>query len=203
MLCTSTWNKISELALCYENTLTSLLEKHAPLQRKVVVVRPKLPWYTNSLRELKIKRRRLERKMLFTGLHEDKLAYHNTCDEYTKLLSETKRNYYSKQITESAGDTKKLFNIVNSLCKVDDRYDVLPTLDSPQSLANDFGAFLITKIELIQQDIHKPLSISLKFKFNLLMLDWRGSLTLQKIMFNTLLCDQATLLVYWTQYQCG
>ena len=72
MLCTSTSNNVSELALCYENTLTSLLEKHPPLQRKVVVVRPKLPWYTNSLRELKVKRRRLERKMLFTGLHEDK-----------------------------------------------------------------------------------------------------------------------------------
>lgn len=98
MLCTSTWNNVSELALCYENTLTSLLEKHAPLQRKVVVVRPKLPWYTNSLRELKVKRRRLERKMLLTGLHEDKLAYCNTRDEYTKLLIETKRSYYSEQI---------------------------------------------------------------------------------------------------------
>lgn len=85
MLCTTTWNNVSELALCYENTLTSLLEKHAPLQRKVVVVRLKLPWYTNSLRELKFKRRRLERKMLFTGLHE--LAYRNKRDEYTKLLT--------------------------------------------------------------------------------------------------------------------
>ena len=145
MLCTSTSNNVSELALCYENTLTSLLEKHAPLQRKVVVVRPKLPWYTNSLRELKVKRRRLERKMLFTGLHEDKLAYRNTRDEYTKLLSQNKRSYYSEQIAESAGDTKKLFNIVNHLCKGDDRYDALPTHDSPRSLATDFGAFFIKK----------------------------------------------------------
>ena len=93
--------------------------------------------------------------MLFTGLHEDKLAYRNTRDEYTKLLSQNKRSYYSEQIAESAGDTKKLFNIVNHLCKVDDRYDALPTHDSPRSLANDFGAFFIKKIELIQQDIDK------------------------------------------------
>lgn len=59
------------------------------------------------------------------------------------------------KIAESAGDTKKQFNIVNSLCKVDDRYDALPTHDSPRSLANDFGAFFIKKIELIQQDIDK------------------------------------------------
>ena len=94
--------------------------------------------------------------MLFTGLHEDKLAYRNTRDEYTKLLSETKRNYYSEQIAESAQwRYKEAFNIVNSLSKVEDRYDALPTHDSPRSLANDFGAFFIKKIELIQQDIDK------------------------------------------------
>ena len=64
--------------------------------------------------------------MLFTGLHE--LAYRNTRDEYTKLLSETKRSYYSEQITESAGDTEKLFNIVNSLCKVGDCHDAFVSL---------------------------------------------------------------------------
>ena len=47
----------------------------------------------------------------------------------------------------------QLFSIVNSLCKVDNRYDTLPLQNSPQSLANDFGAFLIKKIELIQEDI--------------------------------------------------
>ena len=65
------------------------------------------------------------------------------------------RSYSSNEIAESAGDTKKQFNIVNSLCKVDDHYDALPTHDSPRSLANDFGAFFITKIEVIQQDIDK------------------------------------------------
>ena len=41
------------------------------------------------------------------------------------------------------------------IVQVDDRYDALPTHDSPRSLANDFGAFFIKKIELIQQDIDK------------------------------------------------
>ena len=155
MLCTSTWNNASELASCYESTMSSLLDKHAPLQKKVVVVRPKLPWYTNSLRQLKVKRRKLERRMLFTGLHEDKLAYRNARDEYTKLLSDTRRCYYADLIAESAGDTKKLFDIINSLSKVDDRYGKLPPHDSSQSLANTFGAFFIKKIELVQQDIDK------------------------------------------------
>ena len=61
LLCTSTWKNVSELAQCYDSMMASLLDKHAPLQRKVTVIRPKLPWYTNILRELKAKHRKLER----------------------------------------------------------------------------------------------------------------------------------------------
>ena len=143
---------ISESLLC-TSTMASLLDKHAPLQRKVTVIRPKLPWYTNILRELKAKRRKLERRMLLTGLPEDKTVYRNTRDEYTRLQSDTKTKYYADLIEESAGDTKKLFRIVNSLCKVDNPYDTLPPHNSSQILANDFGAFFIKKIELIQEDI--------------------------------------------------
>ena len=81
--------------------MASLLDKHAPLQRKVTVIRPKLPWYTNILRELKAKRRKLERRMLLTGLPEDKMAYRNTRDEYTRLLSDTKTKYYTNLSEES------------------------------------------------------------------------------------------------------
>ena len=64
-----------------------------------------------------------------------------------------RQKYYANLIEESAGDTKKLVSIVNSLCKVDNPYDALPPHNSSQILANDFGAFFIKKIELIQEDI--------------------------------------------------
>lgn len=68
--------------------------------------------------------------MLLTGLPEDKTAYHNTCDEYTRMLSDTQTKYNADFIEESTGDTKKLFSIVNSLCKVDYHYDTLPPHNS-------------------------------------------------------------------------
>ena len=107
---------------------------------------PKLRWYTNILRELKAKHRKLERTMLLTGFPEDKMACRNTRDEYRRLVNDTKTKYDADLIEESAGDkslgdTKKLCNIINSLCKVDNSYDILPPRYSPQSLANDFGAF--------------------------------------------------------------
>ena len=91
--------------------------------------------------------------MLLTVLAENKTAYRNTRVEHTRTLSDTETKYYANFIEESAGDTKKLFSIINSLCKVDNRYDTLPPHHSFQILANDFGAFFIKKIELIQEDI--------------------------------------------------
>ena len=131
LLCKSSWSNSAELASCYDSTLASLLDKHAPLQKKTMVVRSKVPWYTTTLRDLKSKRRKLERKMILTDRPEDRIAYYKMRDYYTNFLHETKRLYYANLIDEAAGDTKKLFGIVNSLCKTDNRSDVLPSHDSP------------------------------------------------------------------------
>lgn len=79
-----------------------------------------------------------KKKMVLTGLPKDRLAYSTTRDNYTKLLHDTKR-YYANLIDEAAGDTKKLFNIMNSQCKDDKRGVSLPPHDSPRKLANEFG----------------------------------------------------------------
>ena len=152
LLCKSSWSNSAELASCYDSTLASLLDKHAPLQKKTMVVRSKVPWYTTTLRDLKSKRRKLERKMILTDRPEDRIAYYKMRDYYTNFLHETKRLYYANLIDEAAGDTKKL-GIVNFLCKADNRSDVLPSHDSPRKLANEFGNFFIKKVDLIQEDI--------------------------------------------------
>ena len=54
-------------------------------------------------------------------------------------------------ITMKICELHELFSIINSLCKGDHRYDTLPPHNSPQILTNDFGAFFIKKIELIQE----------------------------------------------------
>ena len=72
-----------------------------------MVIQPKLPWYTNILRQRKAKRLKLERKVLLTGPPEDKMTYRNTPDEYTRLLSDTNTKYYADLIEESVGDTFK------------------------------------------------------------------------------------------------
>ena len=52
---------VTELSELYENSLSSLLELHAPLKKRTIVVRPASPWYTDEIITEKVKRRRLAR----------------------------------------------------------------------------------------------------------------------------------------------
>lgn len=72
-LYSETWTTVDELAKCYDDTLSDILDKHAPVKRKVMVVRPRVPWFTNNLKRLKAKRRYLEREMVKSGLRATRM----------------------------------------------------------------------------------------------------------------------------------
>ena len=42
-----------ELVTLYENTMSSIIDKHAPLVTKYVSLRPKMPWYNEEIRQVK------------------------------------------------------------------------------------------------------------------------------------------------------
>lgn len=55
-------------------------------------------------------------------------------------------------ILDCEGDSKKLFRVVNSLCK-ECSVNLLPPHTSPLQLADDFGDFFCSKISRIREDI--------------------------------------------------
>ena len=46
-------NDLDQLVLLYRDTISALLDKHAPLKSRSLVVRPKLPWFNGSVKEAK------------------------------------------------------------------------------------------------------------------------------------------------------
>lgn len=93
-LCNAIWLRIDEMAKCCDDTLRSILDNHAPLRSKVMAVRPTVSWFDDNLKKLKAKRRKLERKMIKSGLRCDKDAYRRkVCDAYSALLSKTRKTY--------------------------------------------------------------------------------------------------------------
>ena len=151
-LSNSQWSSLESISQCYDETLLQILDKHAPINSKVLTIRPRVPCFSPELREHKATRRRLERRILSTKTQADKIAYRNACNTYSMLLRKSKRKYYSDLIDECGVNTKKLFYVVHSLTNMS-HANHLPPYDDPCKLADDFGEFFYRKIELIKRDI--------------------------------------------------
>ena len=70
----------------YENLLRSLLDRHAPIKRRVVTVRPSAPWYSTEISQNKHIRRKLERKWRSTLLPSDRELYVHQCSVVNNLI---------------------------------------------------------------------------------------------------------------------
>ncbi|CAH3020937.1 unnamed protein product [Porites evermanni] len=86
------WDNIDALSDCFNMTLTDILDKHAPLKTRIMINRPKIPWFNADIKQLKHKRRRLEKKALKTDLPGDWNNYHKMAlpehNDPTKLANE-------------------------------------------------------------------------------------------------------------------
>ncbi len=97
----------NQLVDSFNNTLGSILDRHAPLKIREVSLRPKAPWYTDSVRSSKREKRRLERKWQKSKLTLDHVAFRNQCHQYKKDLDKAKTEFHYAQISDQMF---KLFN---------------------------------------------------------------------------------------------
>ena len=134
----------------YQNLSTSLVDKHAPLTTKTIVVRNNIPYYTLELQEAKRLRRKLERRWRKTGSESDLKLYRQSASSANKLLRQAKANYYSNIIEEHGKDTKALFKVTNKLLGKSDS-SPLPTGFSSAQLAEEFSKFFSDKVGKIRQ----------------------------------------------------
>ena len=88
MLCASVnWDNIDALSHCFNMTLTDILDKHAPLKTRITINRLKISWFNDDIKQLKHKRRRLQKKALKTDLPGDWNNYHKVRNQYSALLN--------------------------------------------------------------------------------------------------------------------
>ncbi len=134
----------------YDSVLRELMEKHAPEIEHHISLRPHAPWYNDSFRNEKRKKRQLERKMLKSGLQIDREIFHEHCDNYHKTLHRAKIEYYT---SEFAGcNQRQLFRLTDKLSSAKATKS-LPSHDSLESLTSDFHHFFDTKIKEICDDL--------------------------------------------------
>jgi hypothetical protein len=61
-LCLDAPKQFDSLVCCYDNTLSAVLDRHAPLKRRIVTSRAMVPWYDGEIKLAKKERRKAVRK---------------------------------------------------------------------------------------------------------------------------------------------
>ena len=116
-----------------------ILDKHAPLRKRVITIRPRAPWYSEEIKEQKVIFHRIERRWRFSRL----------------TIFKSKMVYYSSLIYSAESDSKTLFRTITRLphWKAD---KLFPTSSSAVDLANKFVHFFEEKIVNIRSNLGTP-----------------------------------------------
>ena len=156
-LCQSTPTVISgeeldELARDYNNTLSALVDRHAPLKSKRVRSRPSVPWYTAEINAAKKLRRKAEKRWRRTRLHEDFVAFKAQRNRVTYLMNVARKEFYTDFIAENSSDQGKLFRAAKKLLAKKE-VPSFPEYVDNSALVNDIGRYFIRKINTIRSSI--------------------------------------------------
>ena len=151
-LCQSPPDDIDELVACFNATLKSVLDKHAPLKNKVITERTRVPWFNEEIKEAKRKRRKAERKWRDTRLDADLADFKQKRNVVTQLMNKVRREFYSEFIDAHSGNQKKLFTATMKLINQSKSRDLPPVPDNAVC-ASSIGKFFYRKIANIREQL--------------------------------------------------
>ena len=145
-------NKLDDLVALYDSELSGIFNRHVPIKKRTVTIRPAAPWYSEELKSEKREKRRLERRWRASRSMRDREAYTRQCKVLKDLLSSSRSNYYSNLVAENQSNMRSLFVVFSKL--LHRRHEAkYPKHDSSSSLANDFVLFFGDKIRRIRRDL--------------------------------------------------
>ncbi len=140
--------ELSALVRAYNDCLSTAMDLHAPAVTRDVPVRDRQPWYNDTIREEKRKRRKLERvwKQDKSTVNEELLRAQK--NRVNIIINSERSSFYSKKIEDSGNNQRDTFKIVKELFHKNSD-SPFPEHTSIESLAEDFSEFFVSKIELI------------------------------------------------------
>lgn len=134
----------------YDSQLGNLLNKHAPLQSRSIVVRPVVPWYNEDIGAAKRKRRQLERQWRRTMLTVHRDLFKAQRQAVRDMIRQARSQYYNQKIQQCRSDQGALFKVIGQLAGKS-ATPILPSHTSAQDLAASFSDFFIRKITTIRE----------------------------------------------------
>ena len=130
--------------------MQQLVDRYYPLKSNQIKVMPHAPWFDSEYKNLRILRRKAEKKDKKTKLQADKEAFVRLRKETTQLALNKKKEYYNKKISECTGQ-KEMYSCVNKLLDRKQELSILPEHTSSVDLANQFSKYFKEKISKIRE----------------------------------------------------
>ncbi|CAB4020617.1 Hypothetical predicted protein, partial [Paramuricea clavata] len=152
-LCQQPPEELDDLTHSYNTTLKRILDRHAPLRVRYVVVTPPVPWFTNSIREAKRERRKTERRWRTANLHVDFQRFKRAKNRATYLVNRARSEFYSNLISENSGNQRKLFSITRNIFNQSNKMVFPPNFYNMESFVDDMGTFFIRKITNVRAEL--------------------------------------------------
>ena len=153
-LCLNSPNNLDDLVDRYNSTLSSILNRHAPLLTKRFKIRPLVPWFNNGIKQARKERRRAGKKWRCTGSAYDFLEFKSKRRYTTYLMNAARREFFKEFIDKNSSNPKDLFTATKKLLKHDHDVPFQPS-DNKLTLANEMGTFFIDKIRTIHAKLDK------------------------------------------------
>ncbi|PFX18818.1 hypothetical protein AWC38_SpisGene16788 [Stylophora pistillata] len=145
-------NTLDELVECYNNTLRSVLDKHAPIRARHLKSQSRPPWFNDEIVKARRERRSAERKWRASRLNSDLAVFKAKRNLALHVMNESRRAYYKQYIDENSSDQGRLFRASKRLSNFHVDRALLPDTDA-RRLANEMGEYFVHKIAAIRSEL--------------------------------------------------
>lgn len=175
------WNRIYCLGSLedkvdtFSRNLLLLFDKHAPLQIiKTNNSKPCSPWFTDTLRILRDKKRKAWSRYVRTGCQSDRQFYCTLRNFYNGALIHEKRAYYSTHIRANKNNARRLWHSFRkwNITPASNHHGFLPEhLRDPDLINNHFTTPSFPPHDMTDLDVVPPSSCTSNFDFHLPNMD--------------------------------
>ena len=142
---TSTPTTVDGYLALFTSTLSSIIDKHAPLKMIRCLPRTRKPFINQAILTAKTVRSKLESIYRRTKLPSDLTIFKNQSKALSKLISTSRRSYYRSLISRHKNQPRQLWSTLNSLLSRKSAPS-LPTTTCYKQLSSTFLQFFDDKI---------------------------------------------------------
>ena len=129
-------------ATSYHKTLSTILDKEAPLKSQTITVRPLAPWYNEEIQQAR------KERWIAEGLSVQHEIYKEERNKLHYAIRTAKAYYSQKAINDSDLNQKALYSCLDNI--LGKRKTIkLPTFDSSENLANEMTDYFDNKVKII------------------------------------------------------